>query len=234
MPSTAPFFWKIHRFTDDQELGEIMGRMRMGTDTIKDRIEINKHYHGTSDRITLALDTTTACVKNTERNAITFMAWKNYTAQNHPSSHNNELPLDKVIFIECLIETGKCRASNVIHDIAHSRLGNDDIREVSGKKSGGGGGGKTVTSHALLPWIASHGQHKQISKREKVGNGMQCKCKRVKLKSGTRPTWKTWDNHRVYTVSVEDVEFVEFEHCPGPPKGATKHFSLNTESFWQQ
>ena len=62
---------------------------------------------------------------------------ENYIAQNHPSIHSNELPPDKVIFIECLIETGKCRVSNVIHDIVHSRLGDDDIREVSNKKSGG-------------------------------------------------------------------------------------------------
>ena len=42
---------------------------------------------------------------------------------------------------------------------------------------------------------------------------------------------ENWNNHKVYTVSVEDVECVEFEHYPNPPKGATKAFQLNSEQF---
>ena len=67
------------------------------------------------------------------------MTWKNYITQNHPSIDSNDLPPDNVLFIECLIETENGRASNVIHDIAHSRLGDNDIKQES---DGHGGGGK--------------------------------------------------------------------------------------------
>ena len=72
--------------------------------------------------------------------------------------------------------------------------------------------------------------NKHLSEK-KVGNGTQCRCKRVKHKSGTRPTWKNWDNHKVYTVSVEDVEFFEFEHYPNAPGGASKTFQLKPEKL---
>ena len=74
--------------------------------------------------------------------------------------------------------------------------------------------------------------NKHLSEK-KVGNKTQCRCKRVKLKSGTRPTWKNWDNHKVYTVSVEveDVEFVKFEHSLNAPKGGSKTFQLKPEKL---
>ena len=65
--------------------------------------------------------------------------------------------------------------------------------------------------------------------KENVGNGSQCKGKKVKLKPGARPVWKNWDNHKVYTVSIQDVEYVEFCHYPKPPKGARKTFRLKPE-----
>ena len=37
------FLEKSHRFENDKEWGEIMGRLRMGNDTLEDRHEINKH-----------------------------------------------------------------------------------------------------------------------------------------------------------------------------------------------
>ena len=38
------FLENSHRFENDTEWGEIMGRLRMGNDTLEDRQEINKHY----------------------------------------------------------------------------------------------------------------------------------------------------------------------------------------------
>ena len=58
-----------------------------------------------------------------------LVVWKHYITQNHPSVHSNEHPPDNILFIECLLETGNGWASNVIHDIAHSRLGDDDIQK---------------------------------------------------------------------------------------------------------
>ena len=39
------------------------------------------------------------------------------------------------------------------------------------------------------------------------------------------------DNRKVYTVSAEDVEFVEFEHYSNIPKGASKTFQLKPEKL---
>ena len=66
-------------------------------------------------------------------------------------------------------------------------------------------------------------------KEKKIGNGSQCKCKQIKLKPGARPVWKNWDRHKVYTVSIQDVEYVDFYHYPSPPKGASKTFRLKPE-----
>ena len=68
-------------------------------------------------------------------------------------------------------------------------------------------------------------------KEKKVGNGSQCKCKAVRLKSGAERVWKNWDGHKVHTVSIEDVEWVEFEHHPSPPKGAASTFRLKPKTF---
>ena len=64
---------------------------------------------------------------------------------------------------------------------------------------------------------------------KKVGNGSQCKCKQVKLKPGARRVWKNWDRHKFYTVSIQDVEYVEFYYPPSPPKGASATFRLKPE-----
>ena len=40
-----------------------------------------------------------------------------------------------------------------------------------------------------------------------------------------------FDNHKVYTVSAEDLEFVEFEHNLSPPKGVSKTFQLKPETL---
>ena len=174
----------------------------------------------------LALDTTTACVINTERNSIKFMAWKNYITQNHPSIHSNDLPPDNVIFIECLVEKGNGRASNVIHDITHSRLGDNDIKQETSRFGGGSKISPVMRCYAGSLHMVN--TNKYLAKK-KIGNGTQCKCKRVKLNKGARPTWKNWDGHKVFTVLANEVEFVEFEHYPSTPKGATKTFQLKPE-----
>ena len=60
------FLEKSHRFENDKEWGEIIGRLRMGKDTLEDRQEINKHYQHPSERKNIPLETTTACVSNKE------------------------------------------------------------------------------------------------------------------------------------------------------------------------
>ena len=180
----------------------------------------------TIKRKNIPLETATACVSNKERNAIEFRAWKTYITENHSSIHNNELPPDNVLFIECLIESENKRASNVVHDIAHTRLGDDDIREENTKK----GGGAKITPVIRCCSGSMHMVNTNTYLGEKnIWNGSRCKCKIVKLKPGARPVWKNWDNHKVWTASIQDVEYADFYHYPKPPKGASKVFRLTPE-----
>ena len=41
--------------------------------------------------------------------------------------------------------------------------------------------------------------------------------------------WKNWNNCKVYTLSIQDVEYVDFYHYPKPPKGASRIFRLKPE-----
>ena len=63
------------------------------------------------------------------------------------------------------------------------------------------------------------------------GNGTLCKCTKVKLKKGKKRRWKNWEGKKVWTVSVDDVAWVEFEHFPEPPKGKAKRFRLAPQKF---
>ena len=76
-------------------------------------------------------------MSNKERNTIDFRAWETYISENDPSTYSDELPPDNVLFIECLIESENRHASNVVHNIAHTRLGDDDIREPKSQQGGG-------------------------------------------------------------------------------------------------
>eukprot|EP00985_Skeletonema_marinoi_P007686 scaffold3423_cov122-Skeletonema_marinoi.AAC.2 len=62
------------------------------------------------------------------------------------------------------------------------------------------------------------------------GNGTLIK---VKLKKGKRRRWKNWEGKKVWTASIDDVAWVEFEHFPEPPKGKgkAKRFRLAPQKF---
>ena len=49
-------------------------------------------------------------------------------------------------------------------------------------------------------------------KEKNIENGSQYKWKIVKLKPETRPVWKKWSNYKVYTVSIQDVQYADFYH----------------------
>ena len=42
---------------------------------------------------------------------------------------------------------------------------------------------------------------------------------------------ENWNNHKFWTVSIQDIEYANFYHCPcpKPPKGAKKVFRLKPE-----
>jgi hypothetical protein len=50
----------------------------------------------------------------------------------------------------------------------------------------------------------------------------------VKLKKNAKRRWKNWDGHKVWTVSIDDVRWVQCEHWhwPEPPRNAAPRFKF--------
>ena len=59
-------------------------------------------------------------------------------------------------------------------------------------------------------------------------NDTVCRCVKVKLKAITRTNqqWKNWEGRKVWTVSTDDIVWVEFEHWPNPPRNVPLRFRL--------
>ena len=64
------------------------------------------------------------------------------------------------------------------------------------------------------------------------GNGTICKFVSVKLKHGQGGVrWKNWDGRKVNTVSIDDIECMQFQHWPKPPENVSPFFKLTPEDF---
>jgi len=129
------FLENSHQFENDPEWGEIMGRMRMGNNTLEDRQEINKHFQKPSERNNIPTEATAVCVSKKERNTIEFRAWKTYITENHPSIHSNELPPDNVWFIECLQLDWTSKTSRRKINFPTNQKGYDTFESTVGKLS---------------------------------------------------------------------------------------------------
>ena len=221
------FLENSHRFAQDEEWGNIMNRLRNGEDTEQDQEEINSHYVGERDDFKAPSNAATACTTNKERNAVELLAWKNHLVQHHPTVDSTELPPDNVLFVECSMRQEKKQVSKVIHDITHSRIGDDGIRATGY----GSSGAKISPVLRFYPGSQHMVNSNEDLEEKKTGNGSLCKCRSVKLKRSHRRVWKNWDGRKVWTISVDEVEYVEFEHFPTAPKGAKKVFRLEPKEL---
>ena len=97
---------------------------------------------------------------------------------------------------------------------------------------GGANGAKIEPALRIYP-----GSHHMCIRNEDLdqgrGNGTLRKCLKLKLKKDGRERerrWKNWDGKKVWTVSVDDVEWVEFEHYPTTGTKA-RTFKLKPQEF---
>ncbi len=250
----AIFLDKSHRFKDDIQFGEILARMRMGQDTREDRELINSRVVNAT--LTLpdhAPDACFACSTNKERNGVTAACFKMHIEETHPTIDDNSLPPDHTLIIEASIskttetETGtedesktnntrkkkkrrrmqRRKVSAAFHDTVITQLGDDDIRSTQFAANG------AKIEPALRTYPGSH--HMCITNddlKKGRGNGTLCKCLRIKLKKdGRERRWKNWDGRKVWTVSIDDVEWVEFEHHPTPAGTKARTFRLKPQEF---
>ena len=70
-----------------------------------------------------------------------------------------------------------------MHDIVHTQLGDDDIKQETTKK---GGGSKITAVMRCYPGPLHMVDTNKYLTENKIGNDTQCKCKQIKLKPGAR------------------------------------------------
>jgi len=184
-----------------------------------------------------------ACPTNKQRNGITAAFFQKHIIDTHPDISSNENPPNHTLMIEAVITTNKAgtnkrkhgeraptkrgrKISKALHDIITTELGDDDIKST----------GFTSRNAKIDPVIRVYpGSHHMCITNDDLkkgrGNGTLCKCVRVRLKRGKQRQWKNWEGKKVWTVSVEDVEWVEFEHFPAAPKGKAAKFRLTPQEF---
>ena len=116
------------------------------------------------------------------------------------------------------------------HDTVVTQLGDDNIKSTDFASKG------AKIEPALRVYPGSH--HMCITNEDLDqgrGNGTLCKFLRVKLREdGRERRWKNWDGKKVWTVSIDDVEWMEFEHYPTPTPTGTKGartFKLKPQEF---
>ena len=244
----AIFLDNSHRFKNDPLFGEILDRMRNGEDTLQDRLEINKRVVGSKNLLALpenAPDACYACSTNKERNGVTAAVFKEHIKNTHPDVAEVREPPGHTLMIEASTFTNgktnhsqqnrkrkrgkKQPISTAVHDTIVSKLGDDDIRA-----SGFGSNGAKIEP-ALRVYPGSHHMCMTNDDLDKGrGNGTLCKCVAVKLKkNGLERRWKNWDGKKVWTVSISDVQWVEFEHYPAPAPNCQKArtFKLTPQKF---
>ena len=241
----AIFLDNSHRFKDDPLYGQILARMRMGEDTADDRREINKRLIGTHS-VTLpenAPDACYACSTNKERNGVTAATYKKHILETHPDISDHTSPPDHTLMIEAIItnrgtwqqtdnnkrrkKRGRKQVSKAVHDTIITQLGDDDIRATDFTSKGA----------KIEPALRLHpGSHLMCITNDNLdqgrGNGTLCKCLRAKLKrNGQERKWKNWDGKKVWTVSIDSVEWIELEHYPPPHGNKAQTFKLTPQEF---
>jgi len=221
------FLENSHRFKEDPEYGAILGRMRMGEDTREDREKINTRLIGGTNNVTPPDDDDAcyACPTNQERNAIYAGIFKNHILDTHPDVASDDLPPDHTLMIEASMRRKKRKVSQAVHDTVITMLGDDDIRSSEFHTNGA----KIEPLLRLYPG-SPHMCITNEDLKNGRGNGTLCKCVSVKLKNGQR-RWKNWEGKKVWTITSDCVEWVEFEHWPKPPPNVPRKFKLQPRTF---
>jgi len=247
--NVAIFLDNSHRFEEDQQYGAMLDRIRKGEDTIEDRLEINKRVVGSSSSLMLPqedLDISYACATNKQRNGVIAASFKKHIMQTHPDiTDKDSRPPDHTLMIEATISISgkkgrgrkrkKRNNSNVsglglgqvVQDTIISQLGDDDVRATEFLNRG------AKIEPVLRVYPGSH--HMCITNEnlnEGRGNGTLCKCVKVKLKqNGAERRCKNWDGKKVWAVTVDSVEWIEFVHYPTPHGAKARSFKLTPQSF---
>ena len=103
--------------------GKVLGRMRMGTNTLENREYINTRLIGEKVQLPGVPDVCYACPTNKEHNAITAGVFKNQVVATHPLIESNEKPPQHTLMVEASMRCKQKRISRVLHDLIVTKLG---------------------------------------------------------------------------------------------------------------
>lgn len=210
-----------HRFRNDPEFGELLGRIRSNTHTMADIQTVNSRFiRQGADLPEEGEEVCYACSTNKERNAVSESMFKTCLERN-PSVQSEDIPCDKVIVIEAVLKNNNTMTTRNFHDAVFEICGDAQI-ETSRKKR----------VDPALKWypgiplmITSNGDIKKGR-----ANGSLCRGLKIKLKEGVVPQWKNYDGKKVVTVSSYDCEYMLCEHWKAEREGqAPKRFKLTPD-----
>jgi len=147
----------------------------------------------------------------------------NHINATRPTVGSPEEPPDNTIITEATItkRKNKKRIPSWLHDCIVSECGNSDVKTGKSRKMD-----PALRLYKGAPCMVNTND----DLNEGRGNGTLCRCTRVQLKPNAKVYWKNWDGKKVNHVSVDDVDWVEFEHWPKPPKNFKRLFKLKPDS----
>lgn len=192
-----------HRFADDPLFGELLGRIRQGLQTSEDIETINsRHVTDPAELPRSHEEYCYACPQNIERNSVSEGMFES-CIKNNPTLDTFEHPPDDVVVIESNISSKHKRCSRKFHDYVFRNCGDAQVRTHRNKRV-----------DPALKWYP--GIHLMINSndnlKEERGNGTLCRGLKLKLKDGATPRWKNYNGKKVYTININDIEYMLCEH----------------------
>ena len=185
----------------------------MGTDTLEDREYINTRLIGEKFQLPSVPEVCYACPTNKECNAITAGVFKNHVVATHPLDESNEKPPRHTLMVEAYMRRKRKHISQVLHDLIVLKVGDNDIKSTTCTSKGS----KIDPVLRLFPGAPMMCISNKDLKKGR-GNATICKFVSVKLKCDQGDIhWKNWDDKKVNTASIDDIEWMQFQHWPKPP-----------------
>lgn len=199
-----------HRFKDDPEYGELLGRIRSNTHTQADIETINSRlFKDRSDLPQQGEETCYACAYNKERNSVSQAIFQGLI-QNNPLAESDEMPSDEVIVIESVFRKGRSKCSKEFHEFVFEQCGDAQVATSHSKRVD-----PALKWYPGIPLMITSNENI----KKKRGNGTLCRGLRVQLKEGVQPQWKNYDGRKVFTVTADDCEYMLCEHWKAEKEG---------------
>ena len=195
------FLDNAHRFKDDPEWGEILLRIRLGTYTESDIIEINKRLitshnplpienHGTNNL-------TYACELNAQRNEICNAIFMKHLQQTHPKINQPQLPPNHTFIIKGKLKWPNGHNINKnFHQWILNTCGDADLCTTTRKPVD-----PVSKIYVGMPIMFLDNTHINL----KIANGTTGTVEQIYVKNNHSISWENWNDYKVNTIDIENV-----------------------------